>query len=303
MHALVGQHNLILTEAAIVERLRRAGRAQLHPSLVHATLVYDDEGRAELEALYRGYTSIASAVRTPMLLTTPTWRTNSERVQQAKVSPKVNADGARFMFDLRDSLGPDAALIKVGGFIGCKNDAYLPEEGLSETDSESFHSWQIGELAGAGVEFLMAGTLPNVQEALGIAKAVEKTGTPYIIGFVIDRRGRVLDGTSLWDAVNEVDSATAQQPLFYMITCSYPTFLCAEDQPKALFTRLLGIQANASSLNHSELDGSAQLQLDDVGSWVEEMVRLHRVYGMRVLGGCCGTDDRHLSSLTRAAAA
>jgi S-methylmethionine-dependent homocysteine/selenocysteine methylase len=303
MHALIGQHNLILTEAAIVERLRRAGRAQLHPSLIHATLVYDDEGRAELETLYRGYTSIASAVQTPMLLTTPTWRANSERVQQAKVSPKVNVDCARFMFDLRDSLGPDAALIKVGGFIGCQNDAYLPEEGLSAAESESFHSWQIAELAEAGVEFLMAGTLPNVQEALGIAKAMEKTGTPYIIGFVIDREGRILDGTSLWDAVNQIDSATAQQPIFYMITCSYPTFLCAEGQPKALFIRLLGYQANASSLSHSELDGAAQLQRDDVADWVKEMVRLHRVYGMRVLGGCCGTDDRHLSSLARAAAA
>jgi S-methylmethionine-dependent homocysteine/selenocysteine methylase len=161
----------------------------------------------------------------------------------------------------------------------------------------------VSQLAQAGVDFLMAGTLPNVKEALGIARAMEKTGTPYIISFVIDREGLVLDGTSLWDAVSEIDSSTGQQPLCYMVNCSYPTFLCAKEQPKALFTRLLGYQANSSSLSHSELDGSAQLQLEDIVGWAEEMLRLNREYGVRILGGCCGTNDVHLSSLARAAAA
>jgi homocysteine S-methyltransferase len=303
MYALIEEHNLILVEAAIVERLRRTGLVQLHPSLVHATLVYDDRGRVELEKLYQGYISIAAEAGVPILLITPTWRANFERVKNAQVNPNVNSDCVRFMFDLRESQGPDAAMIKIGGFIGCKNDCYIPEEGLSAAESEAFHSWQVNQLAQAGVDFLMAGTLPNVEEAVGIAKAMEKTGTPYIISFVIDREGLVLDGTSLWDAVEEIDSSTTEQPLCYMINCSYPTFLCAEEQPKALFTRLLGYQANSSSLSHSELDGSTQLQAEDVAKWAEEMLRLNRVYGVRILGGCCGTDDVHLSSLAKAAAA
>jgi S-methylmethionine-dependent homocysteine/selenocysteine methylase len=194
-------------------------------------------------------------------------------------------------------------MIKIGGFIGCKNDCYIPEEGLSTAESEAFHSWQVNQLAQAGVDFLMAGTLPNVEEAVGIAKAMEKTGTPYIISFVINREGLVLNGTSLWDAVQEIDASTTEQPLCYMVNCSHPTFLCAEEQPKALFTKLLGYQANSSSLNHSELDGSSQLQAEDVAGWAEDMLHLNRVYGVRILEGCCGTDDVHLSSLAKAAAA
>jgi homocysteine S-methyltransferase len=301
MNALIEEHNLILAEAAIVERLRRTGLVELHPSLVHATLVYDDRGRVELEKLWQGYVSIAMAARLPILLTTPTWRANLERVQNAEANPAVNSDCVRFLFDLRESQGPYAEMIKVGGFVGCKNDCYAPEQGLSAPESERFHSWQVGQLAEAGVDFLMAGTLPNVEEALGIAKAMEKTGTPYIISFVIDSEGLILDGTSLWDAVNEIDSSTNQPPLCYMVNCSHPTFLRAEVQPKALFNRLLGYQANSSSLSHSQLDGSAKLQQDDVAEWAEEMLELNRVYGVRILGGCCGTDDVYLSSLAKAA--
>jgi S-methylmethionine-dependent homocysteine/selenocysteine methylase len=273
----------------------------LDPSLVHSGLVYDNGGRAELETLYQGYITIALSAGLPMLLTTPTWRANRERVEQARVNSQVNQDCVRFMLNLRESRGLDASLIKVGGFLGCKNDCYLPEEGLSTAEAERFHAWQIGELVEGGVDFLMAGTLPNVREALGIAKAMEKTGTPYILGFVIDKNGLILDGTSLWDAVEKIDSSTTDPPLCYMITCSYPTFLGADRQPQILFSRLLGYQANASSLSHSELEGAEQLQLDDAAEWAEELLRLNKVYGMRILGGCCGTDDLHVSALARGA--
>ena len=297
---MIDRHRLILTEAAIVERLRRSGQVALHPSLVHAGLVYDTKGRAELEKLFQGYISIAVKARVPILVSAPTWRANYQRVKDAGVNPDVNADSVRFMLGLREAQASGASLIKIGGFIGCKNDCYRPEEGLSAADSESFHSWQIDQLALAGADFLMAATLPNVDEAIGIARAMEKTGTPYIISFVIDSSGFVLDGTSLWDAVQRIDSATGQEPLCYMVNCSYPTFLRAKDQPRALFTRLLGYQANSSALSHSELDGSDQLEAEDVAEWAEEMLHLNREYGVKILGGCCGTNNAHLLRLVEA---
>jgi S-methylmethionine-dependent homocysteine/selenocysteine methylase len=146
----------------------------------------------------------------------------------------------------------------------------------------------------------MAATLPNIGEALGIARAMERTGLPYIISFVIGRDGRILDGTALWDAVQRIDALTRRQPLCYMVNCSYPTFLRAKEQPEALFTRLLGFQGNSSALSHSELDGSDRLQVEDAAEWAEEMLRLHREYGVKILGGCCGTDDAHLLRLVGA---
>lgn len=101
------------------------------------------------------------------------------------------------MHDLRETQGTEIDMVKIGGFISCRNDCYKPDEGLSASEAEKFHSWQIDQLAQAGVDFLIAGTLPNVDEAMGIARAMEKTGVPYIISFVINRRGSVLDGTSL----------------------------------------------------------------------------------------------------------
>jgi homocysteine S-methyltransferase len=300
MKTLIERHDLILTEAAVVERLRRAGRVELHPSLVHAALVYDAEGRAEMERLVQGYVSIAAAAGVPIIVSAPTWRANHERVRDAGVNLDVNADAVRFLLDLREAQGAYASMIKVGGYIGCKNDCYLPEEGLSTAESERFHSWQIERLARAEVDFLMAATLPNIGEALGIARAMERTGLPCVISFVIGRDGRILDGTSLWDAVQRIDASTRQQPLCYMVNCSYPTFLRAKEQPKALFTRLLGFQGNSSALSHSELDGSDQLQVDDVAEWAEEMLRLNREYGVKILGGCCGTDDAHLLRLVGA---
>jgi S-methylmethionine-dependent homocysteine/selenocysteine methylase len=299
MKALIEKNNLILIEAAIVERLRRVGQVELHPSLVHATFIYDDIGKTELEKLYRGYISIALEAEVPILLITPTWRANYERVKNAEVSSSINADAVSFMLDLRESYGSDASMIKIGGVVGCKNDCYKPEEGLTKSESETFHSWQINHLAKAGVDYLLATTLPNVLEAIGIADAMQKTGVPYIISFVIDRNGLVLDGVGLWDAISQIDSEKSDQPLCYMVNCSYPTFLHAEEQPRELFTRLLGFQANSSSLSHSDLEGSAELHSEEISEWTYDMLKLNREYGVKILGGCCGTDDTHLHSLTK----
>ena len=121
--------------------------------------------------------------------------------------------------------------------IGCKNDCYKPNEGLLAVESEQFHSWQIDQLAKAGIDFLIAVTLPNTQEAKGIAKAMEKTGIPYIISFVIARNGRILDGTDLNVAIDIIDSATNQKPLGFMVNCAYPTFLCAANFAKISSTQ------------------------------------------------------------------
>jgi len=287
-------------EAAVVERLRRNPYVNMHPNLEHATLIYDENGKRELGRLYAGYISVANEADIPLLLCTPTWRANRERITNYKLTLNINHDSVRFMQGLRDSQDTRAHMVRIGGFIGCKNDCYKPEEGLSTKEAEEFHSWQINQLAQADVDFLMAGTLPNVNEALGIARAMEKTGIPYIISFVINRSGLVLDGTSLWEAVNQIDEATKKQPLCYMVNCSYPTFLRAQEQPVELFTKLLGYQANASDLDHRKLDGSSQLHATDITDWGQEMLKLHKNYGMKILGGCCGTDEKHLRYLIKA---
>jgi S-methylmethionine-dependent homocysteine/selenocysteine methylase len=186
----------------------------------------------------------------------------------------------------------------VGGLVGCRNDCYRPEEGLSTEDATAFHAWQVNRLAAAGADFLMAATLPAVPEAAGMARAMESTGLPYIISFVIDRRGVILDGTSLETAIGTVDAACQRPPLGFMINCAYPSFLNTADQPDAVMRRLVGYQANASSRDHAELDGSDGLQMDALEDWGERMIGLNRNYGVKILGGCCGTGLGHLRYIT-----
>jgi S-methylmethionine-dependent homocysteine/selenocysteine methylase len=297
MKRLLQDRPLVLMEAAINERLRRSACVQLHPNLVNAPLIYDPAGREALARIYGEYMDIAAAAELPLLLCTPTWRADRIRVSDSDVSPAINTDAAGFMQDLRDSHGATRANVRIGGLLACKNDCYRPSEGLSATEAEQFHGWQIEQLARGGVDFLLAETLPNVQEALGIARAMQASGLPYVISFVIGRDGRVLDGTGLPDAVDLIDAATETRPLGYMVNCAYPSFLSAAQQPATLYRRLIGYQANASSLDHCDLDGAADLAADSVSDWGDLMLELNRTYGVQILGGCCGTSGEHLRYL------
>jgi S-methylmethionine-dependent homocysteine/selenocysteine methylase len=284
-------------EASIVEQLRRSGGITLHPDIVHAAFIYDEHAGRELSRLYHRYIDIALGAGLPFLMCTPTWRASSERVSRARANPDINADAVDYLKKIRDARGPAGAAIRIGGLIGCKNDCYRGEDGLAASDSERFHSWQINQLSSRGVDFLIAETLPNVDEALGIARAMETTEDPYIISFVIGRDGRVLDGTSLADACAMLDEATTRQPLGYMVNCAHPSFLHPEEQPAALVKRLIGYQANASSLDHCELEGADTVQSDDIAAWGDAMLTLNSVYDVTILGGCCGTGPEHLEYL------
>jgi len=307
LKALLKTHDFILAEAAIVERLRRDASIQLDDHLVHTHLVDSEEGRDALSKVYREYLDIAAANHSPILLCTPTWRANRDRVEASSNRQDINEAAARFMTGLvADHAGHSYA--RIGGLIGCKNDCYLPEEGLSLDEAREFHQWQIDALAGAGIDFLIAVTLPCVEEAAGIALAMETTGLPYIISFVIDSDGRILDGTDLKTAIDYIDTKTTHAPLGYFVNCSYPSFLCAallnetgqsDACSRPLSGRLIGIQANASALSHSELEGSTELKSESVSDWGRLMVQLNRDFGVKILGGCCGTDGRHLEYLAR----
>jgi len=301
MKDLLEQNKLILMEAAIVERLRRSSGIELHPTLVHAPLVYDDSGRGELEQIYQSYIDVARDANKPILLCSPTWRTNHERVVESGIDRNINVDAVQFLHEIRDKKGVHKSSIKIGGLIGCKQDCYKPEQGLSQQEAEVFHAWQITELVKAKIDFLIAETLPNVQEAIGIANVMARTGLPYIISFVINRNAQVLDGTPLLNAMEELDGSVNNKPLGFMVNCAYPTFLtpALAFSNKETFSRLIGYLANASALDHSALDNSNELHAEDITLWGDEMLKLNRKYGIKILGGCCGTDVGHLRYLVK----
>jgi len=299
---LLREHELVLLEAALVERLRRsAAGGSLHPRLLHAPLVREEQGRNAMRAIYRDYFAIAEKSDLPLLVCAPTWRANRERVAEASPDGDLNADGVAFMKRLRDERTVRSDRVMVGGLIGCRNDCYRPEEGLAPHEAEEFHAWQLERLAGAGADFVMGSTLPALPEAIGIARAMARTGIPYLISFVIDRSGAMLDGTSLDSAARRIDEAVPAPPLGYMINCAHPSFFHPDRLGSSALGRMIGFQANASSLDHHHLDGASELHVDDVDEWAARMVELNRRYGVTILGGCCGTDQRHLEAIVRTA--
>ncbi len=298
MNDWIENHDLILVEGSVVERLRRDSGISLDPLLENAPLVYDSITGDRMMSIYQSYIDIARSSDLPFVMCTPTWRTNRERVEASDCPKSINQDVVRFLNKVRSQNDTFKSNIRIGGMLGCKYDCYLPEQGLDMNESWSFHQWQADQLAEGMVDFLIAQTMPNVQEARGMAKSLEATGLPYIISFVISRSGLILDGTPLMDAIDRIDDERPHPPDGYAINCAYPSFLNASQQPERLYERLIGYFANASSLDHCELEGAPQLLADPVEDWGNRMLELNTVYGIKMLGGCCGTGVEHIEYLS-----
>jgi S-methylmethionine-dependent homocysteine/selenocysteine methylase len=74
--------------------------------------------------------------------------------------------------------------VLLGGLLSPCFDAYRPNLGLSAQAALDFHAWQAEELAQAGAEYLMAATLPALEEAMGMAQIMTRTQVPSVISFV-----------------------------------------------------------------------------------------------------------------------
>ncbi len=290
---------LILTECAISERLRRRPDIVLHPTLFNTPLIYEANGRKRLAEIYYSYLEVAYEAKLPMLLCAPTWRVDKERIKEAGAPLSINRDAVAFIKEFKARHISDDSEIITGALLAPKNDCYTPGAALGRSQAADFHGWQIDELVEAEAEVIIAQTMPALSESLGMADRLGSSGKAYIISFVINRFGRVLDGTPLAEAMDRIDQTVVSPPAGYMVNCVYPTFLNAENQAPDFFKRLIGIQANASSKDHDQLDGSEQIQQDPLGDWGKNMLRLHREYGVKILGGCCGTDHTYLRYLTQ----
>lgn len=296
----------ILTEGSVVERLRRDSSIPLDPHIAHAGFVYDENGRAELSTLYRQYFDIGMKYNLPMIGFTPTWRSSQLRLRQAGFddSKDVNGDCVRFVRGIRQQYAEYGTRIFIGGLVGCKGDAYDPKGALPSNEALAFHRFQLRALATAGVDFLFGATLPAFSEALGLAAAMAGCDVPYALSFVLRADGSLLDGTALHEAIGKIDSTVQPPPLFYMSNCVHPSALegaleIATRNRRGLNESLIGLQANGSRKNPAELNNRASLDSGDPESIADSMLHLRHRFGLRVLGGCCGTDHRHIECIAK----
>ena len=304
--AFLTQSPTVLGEGAVIERLRRSPGIQLDDHVVNSALIYEAAGCAALETIYRQYLEIGQRYKLPLLLSTPTWRASRERIAAAGLAGRdVNGDNFRFLAKLRDSYGDYARQVTICGLMSCRGDAYKPDEAMSAEAAADFHRWQADALAAAGVDFLLAATLPALSEAIGLAQAQAATGLPYVISFVARPAGTLLDGTPLDTAIATIDAAVTPRPLAYLINCTHPSIfrsalLSKRNSSPLVRARVIGLLANTAALSPEELNESAELIEEAPKVFGNSVAALRAELGMKVLGGCCGTDERHIECLAKA---
>jgi len=301
----IEQNPCILSEGAVIERLRRDSDLDLDPYIVNAGFVYEDIPRAAIETIYRQYLDIGLQHQLPLLLSTPTWRASRERIQAAGYADRdVNGDNFRFLDELRNAYGAYGAKVIICGLLSCRGDAYNPSEALSVAEAFEFHTWQATRLAQAGVDFLMAATLPALGEATGLAQALAATDKPYVVSFVLRPEGTLLDGTPLSEAIDTIDTAVNPQPVAYMANCTHASIFRSAMQQEAnasflVRKRVIGLLANTAALKPEELDNCDALVTEDPGAFGQSVAKLHKELGLKILGGCCGTDQHHIGHLAQ----
>ena len=192
----------------------------------------------------------------------------------------------------------------ISGCVGPRGDGYNPATLMSAAEAHAYHSEQIDIFRDTAADMVTAITMTYPEEAIGIARAGQAAGMPVAIAFTVETDGKLPTGATLKDAIRAVDDATAGAPAYYMINCAHPThFSDALEDGGSWVSRLRGIRANASRKSHAELDEATELDAGDpmeLGALYRDL--RHRFGHINVLGGCCGTDHRHIGEICKACA-
>ena len=273
------------------------------PEFAAFVLLDDDDGVDQLRRYYQPYLALARKGGTGFVLESPTWRANPDWAARIGVSAEkldaLNRRAIELMEELRDADGSGGAPVVISGCVGPQDDGYRPAETMSADAARDYHSMQIGTFADTAADMVTAITMTHPDEANGVTRAARDVGLPAAISFTLETDGRLPNGQALGDAIEEVDEATGGEPAYYMINCAHPThFDAVLTRDGAWRNRIGGLRANASTMSHAELDEAEELDdgdPDDLGArYAALKARLPR---LNVLGGCCGTDHRHVAAI------
>jgi homocysteine S-methyltransferase len=273
------------------------------PEFAAFTLLAEPAGREALRRYYGEFVEIARRHGTGFTLDTPTWRASSGWGEKLGYSSSevadVNREAVDFAAAIRAEEEGAETPIAICGVLGPQGDAYHPETVLDADKAASYHAAQVETLTAAGVDMVAAYTLTYAEEAIGIVGAAGAAGIPVSISFTVETDGRLPSEEPLGEAIERVDAGTASGAAYFMINCAHPShFGGVIDGGGPWLQRLGGIRANASRMSHEELDDAEELDDGDPAELAREYRALEPgLPALRVLGGCCGTDSRHIAAI------
>lgn len=274
------------------------------PYFAAFTLLDSHEGRAVLRRYFDRHIDIARQRKMGFVLDTPTWRANADWGRKLGLSDadlaRINGQSVAFVGAIRDELETADSPMVVNGVVGPRGDGYNPAFIMSEAEAEDYHRPQIDAFAAAGADMVSAITMTNLNEAIGIARAARKAGMPAVISFTVETNGVLPTGQPLAEAITATDAATDRAPAYYMVNCAHPShFQDKLESGSGWMKRVRGIRANASRKSHVELDESTEIDIGNPAELSFEYAAIRSVHPqITVLGGCCGTDHRHIEQIS-----
>jgi S-methylmethionine-dependent homocysteine/selenocysteine methylase len=263
------------------------------PDFAAFVLLDDEDGIELLSRYYAPYIDVARGRRVRAILDTPTWRASADWGARLGYDAASLESINRRAVELLDSIraaNPDVE-IAVSGSIGPRGDGYVVGETMTAEEAERYHAPQVGALGAA--DLVSAITMTYPAEAV---RAACRAGMPVVISFTVETDGRLPNGQSLADAVAEVDGETGNGAEYFMVNCAHPSHF----EHVLPVDRVRGVRANASKLSHAELDAADELHEGDPAELARDYVGLARVLPLEVVGGCCGTDHRHVAAIAAA---
>jgi len=276
------------------------------PYFAAFVLLEDDAGLAALRDYYRRYLDIASSAGRGFVLETPTWRASADWGARlgydAQALDRVNRNAVEFVDGLRARYAGQTGPIVVSGNVGPRGDGYRSDRRMRAAEARRYHGAQIASFASTAADMVSALTMTYVEEAIGIVDAAAAAGMPCAIGFTTETDGRLPSGQALSAAIEQVDTETGGSAAYFMINCAHTEhFQGALRAGEPWTARIRAVRANASRMSHAELDEAVQLDDGDPAEFGLLYQRLtERFPHISVLGGCCGTDHRHLQAVSRA---
>jgi S-methylmethionine-dependent homocysteine/selenocysteine methylase len=267
------------------------------PEFASFPLVNDEQGTALLRTYYDEYASIAASAGAGLLVETPTWRANPDwgavLGYDANGLDQANRAAVTLARGIADAADVDRS--RVSGIVGPRGDGYIAD-GADADQAAEYHSAQVRSFAAEGVDLVHAMTISEPAEGKGIVRAARAAGLPVAISFTVETDGRLPDGTTLSDAIGALE--TTDPADWYGVNCAHPTHVLAGLDGAPWQQRLAFFRPNASTMSHEELDEMDVLDAGDLDLLVDSTKSLRaQTPALAVLGGCCGTDSRHVAAL------
>lgn len=278
------------------------------PLFASITLFKDADDHPVFADYFTPYLETARAQGRGLIMEAATWRASPGWIEQLGYAPEdfevLNRRAIASLAKLRDKFDAPESPVVISGNVGPRGDGYVAGDKMTAEEAQEYHSAQAGLFAETEADLMTALTMTYVEEAIGVVRAAKAAGMPVVISFTVETDGRLPSGQPLGEAIEQVDAETGSYAAYFMINCAHPDhFMPTLEEGGAWLSRLQGLRANASRMSHEELDNAEELDDGDPIELGHQYAELRAKFpAIHVLGGCCGTDHRHIHEIAKACA-